>query len=202
MKDGRLVTLTGFAGVGKTRLALEVGAKLLHQIPGGAWFLKLGNIAQPELVPRTVAEALEVRVLPQQMAAEAVFDHLAHRHALLIDNCERIVDAVAEFVDQLLQRAPRAQALATSREGLGVAGERIWSVPPLRVDADQPAVKLFEGRARLVGPGSSIPGSPSPKRTEGSWSSSALGSTASCWRSSWRLPGSDARSSPARRTSE
>ncbi len=153
VEEGRLVTLTGFAGVGKTRLALQVGADLSPRFAGGVWFVELAYIAQPELVPRTVAEALEVRVLPQQMASETVFDHLAPLHALLIlDNCEHVIDAVAAFVDRLLQRAPNVKVMATSREGLGVAGERIWSVPPLRVDADQAAVKLFEDRARLVDP--------------------------------------------------
>jgi predicted ATPase/class 3 adenylate cyclase len=151
--DGRLVTLTGFAGVGKTRLALQVGADLSRRFPGGVWFLELAKIAQPELVPRAVAEALGVRVLPQQLASEAVFDRLAQLQALLIlDNCEHVIDAVAEFVDRVLRRAPHVKVLATSRESLGVAGERIWLVGPLRVDGDEAAVELFEDRARLVDP--------------------------------------------------
>lgn len=151
LADTRLVTLTGLGGIGKTRLALQVGADSLHRYPDGVWLLELATITDPELIPRLMAEVLNATVHPQQSSAEAVYAHLAGKNALVIfDNCEHLIADVADLVDQVLRRAPDVTALATSREGLAVLGERLWPVHPLSVTGDQAALRLFEERAELV----------------------------------------------------
>jgi predicted ATPase len=153
IRTSRLVTLTGIGGVGKTRLSLQVAAETLSDFDHGAWFVELAPLAEPGLIPDTVAEELGV---PQDstMTAEArTLRYLAKRSALLaIDNCEHLIDDVAGFVDRLLRSCPDVRVLATSREGLAVTGEVLWKVPSLRVDDDAAAVELFAERARLVRP--------------------------------------------------
>jgi predicted ATPase/class 3 adenylate cyclase len=153
VSHSRLTTLTGIGGVGKTRLALQVAAEILGEFDDGAWFVELAPLAEPGLLPDTVANALAI---PQDSTATAerrVLRFLAQRRALIIvDNCEHLINDVATFVDTLLRACPDVHVLATSREGLGVTGEALWRVPSLRVDGDAAAVELFAERARLVLP--------------------------------------------------
>ena len=152
-----LVTLTGVGGVGKTRLALQVAAEVIGEFPDGAWLCEFAPVTDPEAVWETLAACLRVQPLPGRALEESVLDYLAAKRVLLVlDNCEHLLDAVARVVDAIEHRWPRVSVLATSREGLGLAGERIVAVPSLGVpagDADgdelrqAEAVRLFGDRA-------------------------------------------------------
>jgi predicted ATPase/class 3 adenylate cyclase len=159
LTTARLVTLTGTGGCGKTRLALQVGAELADAFADGVWFVDLAPLADPALVPQTVAAVLGVHEVAGRPLLQTVADHLRGRELLLIlDNCEHLLDACAQLADALLRACPRLRILATSRELLGVAGESAWRVPSLTLpDARQPpaaasltqyeAVRLFIERA-------------------------------------------------------
>ena len=132
----RLVTLTGAGGAGKTRLALEV-AGLLDGTDDGAWFADLGPLADPELVAVTVADLLGVRLEPERPVPEAVAAAVGDRRLLLVlDNCEHVIGACAKLADTLLRGCPGIVLLATSREPLGIDGERVYRVPSLGVPAE------------------------------------------------------------------
>jgi predicted ATPase/DNA-binding SARP family transcriptional activator len=152
-----LVTLTGVGGVGKTRLALQVAAHAVGEFPDGAWWCEFAQVTDPEAVWETIAACLRVRPLPGRAFDESVLDYLAAKRLLLVlDNCEHLLDAIARQVDAIEHRCPDVSVLATSREGLGLAGEWIVAVSPLGVpaaDADgdelwqAEAVCLFADRA-------------------------------------------------------
>ena len=151
----RLVTLTGVGGVGKTRLATEVAAHLVDEFPDGVWFFELAAVADPAAVPDAVAAVLGITQQPGKTVSESVADALEGRVRLLVfDNCEHVVDAVADLVEAIFAQSASARILATSREGLGVADEQLWPVPSLDVGTgiDSAAVNLFVERARTVAP--------------------------------------------------
>ena len=128
------MTLTGAGGVGKTRLALQAAAALLEAYPDGVWFVELAPLAEPALVPATVATTLGVHEQPGRPVAEGLVAVLAPRTVLLLlDNCEHLAGACAALADALLRACPCLRILATSREALGVAGETVWRVPSLGV---------------------------------------------------------------------
>jgi predicted ATPase/DNA-binding transcriptional regulator YiaG len=130
----RLLTLTGAGGCGKTRLALAVAEELLWAYPNGVWLVELAGLAEPALLPETVATALGVRIVDQRPLTEALVEFLRPRHLLLVlDNCEHLLPACAELVETLLRGCPHLEILATSRESLGVSGETRWRVPPMSV---------------------------------------------------------------------
>ncbi len=157
LDEARMVTLYGVGGVGKTRLALQVGAHVLPQFPDGVWLVELAGIGTSDAVDETVASALAIQPAPGRTLAQSLHDHLGTKTILLIlDNCEHLLSPVAAFVDGALRGASRLSVLATSREGLGVAGERLMTVPSLQLpEADMAvedlvvteAVRLFVGRA-------------------------------------------------------
>jgi predicted ATPase len=151
----RLVTLTGVGGVGKTRLALEVAARLADEFPDGVWFFELAAVADPAAVPDAVASVLGITQQPGKSVSESVAAALEGRLRLLVfDNCEHVRDAAADLVEAILAHSATVRMLATSREGLGVADEQLWPVPSLDVGAgiDSAAVSLFVERARSVAP--------------------------------------------------
>ena len=152
IERGRLVTLIGIGGSGKTRLACEVGTRLVPGLPGGVWLVELAPVADPSQVVRSLADVLGIPGQPERDLVEVVGDALAARPAtlLVIDNCEHVAGICAELVSRLLRRAAQLRVLATSRRPLSVPGEAIWPVPPLDVDTD--AVALFRDRARLARP--------------------------------------------------
>jgi predicted ATPase/class 3 adenylate cyclase len=133
----RLVTLTGMGGVGKTRLALQIAAEVIGQFPDGAWWCEFGPVNDPAMVWETVATSLRVQPVPGRAVDESVLGYLAAKQLLLVlDNCEHLLDVVARLVDTIEHRCPKVSVLATSREGLAVAGERLVAVPPLGVPAE------------------------------------------------------------------
>lgn len=146
----RLVTLTGAGGIGKTRLAQTMAAAVATRFSGGVRFVDLAPLSEPDFVVRTVATALGIRERAGQPLLKTLTAALATRSVLIVlDNCEHLIDASATLANHLLDGCPRVRLLATSREPLGVAGERIVPVPPLPVDA---AVELFTERARERNP--------------------------------------------------
>jgi len=152
LEDARLLTLCGPAGVGKTRLALEVCAVIADRYPDGLHFCDLAAVTRPGDVVRTVAGAVGVEERALRRLDDRLLEHLAGRRALLLlDNCEHVIGAVAALAERTIQRTGGVDVLATSRERLAVDGEHLWTVTPLGVGGgDAPAVRLFVDRAHAV----------------------------------------------------
>ena len=148
------MTLTGVGGVGKTRLALQVAAELLPGFAEGAWLCELAAAATEHELAQVVAVALGVAQRPQMSLAESIVDFLRPRQMLVVlDNCEHLVDSAARLVVEILAGALGVRILATSREGLGIPGERLWPLPSLSVvngTEVSEAVVLFAERAEAV----------------------------------------------------
>ena len=126
LRRGRLITLTGVGGAGKTRLALEAATAALDNFPDGVWLAELARINEASLVPSLVMEALGVRQTRELPVVEAMLFRLRSAESLLVlDNCEHLLDASAELAEVLLRGSPGLRVLATSREPLGLPGEVI-----------------------------------------------------------------------------
>jgi predicted ATPase len=124
LEQSRLVTVTGPAGSGKTRLAGEVAGRVAGRFADGAWLAELAPVQDPVLVPTVVAAALGVQEQPGVPTAEVLARVLAGQQLLLVlDNCEHVIGAAAELCAGLLLAADDTRVLATSREPLRVAGE-------------------------------------------------------------------------------
>jgi predicted ATPase/class 3 adenylate cyclase len=155
--DTRLVTLTGVGGVGKTRLALQAAAEVLPSFRDGVWFVELAGVGRAEAVEDAVASALGYSGNPALGGAGGVIEFLRSAQLLVIlDNCEHLLAPVADFVAEVLRSAPGVHVLATSREGIGVAGEHLRAVPSLGLPgpsgddaavAAADSVRLFVERA-------------------------------------------------------
>lgn len=149
--SNRLVTLAGAGGSGKTRLAVQVASQIAAQFRSATHYVDLAPIAEPELVPVTAARTLGLPDVPGRPATDALVRFVADRQMLLIlDNCEHLLDATAALVGAILAACADVTVLATSREPIGMSGERIWRVPSLSITDE--AVELFTDRARLVRP--------------------------------------------------
>ncbi len=171
----RLLTLTGSGGVGKTRLALHVAADLrdaqwdeVQDKPrpyrDGVWFIELAPLSDPSLVPTTIANVLGVREEQERSLIATLSDWLRDKHLLLIlDNCEHLIEAGAQFADAVLRTSHDVRILATSRETLGIAGETAYRVPslampdpknmpPLETLSQSESVRLFIERAQAAQP--------------------------------------------------
>jgi predicted ATPase/DNA-binding CsgD family transcriptional regulator len=149
MEHGRLITLLGPGGVGKTRLATAAAEAGAHTFGNRGGFVDLTPVRDP--VAPAVAAVLGVSQRPQQPLLEAITEHLGDRQALLVlDSCEHVLDAVAELVARLLVDCPGTVVLATSRERLLLPGEHTLPVDPLPVRDS--AMTLFQDRAAAVDP--------------------------------------------------
>jgi predicted ATPase/class 3 adenylate cyclase len=155
VRTHRLVTLTGVGGVGKTRLALEVGTRAATDFADGGWLVEFAAITDPAAVPEAVAAVLGITQQPGLSLADSVAAALEGRHRLLVfDNCEHVLDAVADMVEAILAASNTVRVLATSREGLRVPDEQLRPVPPLEVSPS--ASILFVERAHAVAPAISL----------------------------------------------
>ncbi len=161
LAGNRLLTLTGAGGAGKTRLAMQLAADSLEDFPDGARIVELAAVSDPRLVGDEVAATLDVHAEPDTPLVDAIGDRIGSRRMLLfLDNCEHLVDAVAELVAPLLRRCGEVKIVTTSRELLGVPGEATYRVPSLTMpdEVDLRAVRatdsarLFTERASLVKP--------------------------------------------------
>ena len=160
--EERLVTLTGAGGVGKTRLAAQVGADIIERFPGGVWWVDLAPLGNAAAIGSTLLAALGASEDGTRPAVDVARDRLSTDAALVVfDNCEHLVADAASVIDELRTSCPALVVLATSREPLGLAGEVTWRVPSLAVpppgaDLDQldgyDAVTLFFDRARRARP--------------------------------------------------
>ncbi|MDT5170452.1 MAG: hypothetical protein QOD02_3787 [Mycobacterium sp.] len=159
VRKHRLVTLTGVGGVGKTRLATEVAGRLVDEFPDGVWLFELAAVTDPGAVPDAVAAVLGVIQQPGKSVSESVAAALEGRVRLLVfDNCEHVLNAAGDLIEAILAQSATVRVVATSREGLGIADERLWPVPSLDVGAgvDSAAVSLFVERAQAVSPRFSV----------------------------------------------
>lgn len=152
--EARLVTLTGPGGIGKSSLGVELARRLAPGVRDGAWFVALADIADPALVPTTIARALGLFDGADRSASDALPEYLADRElVVLLDNYEHVLDA-APLVAGLLRDAPDLRVIVTSRSPLRIGGEHEVPVSPLGVDlGDDAARHLFLDRARAVRPG-------------------------------------------------
>ncbi|SON63433.1 Putative HTH-type transcriptional regulator [Mycobacterium simulans] len=147
LRAGPLVTLTGVGGVGKTRLAIEVARHEEERFSDGVAICELAPVEHGGAIGHTVATALRLRQQSHMDIEESVVEYLRARQVLLVvDNCEHLLDATAGLLERIVQHCPGVSVLATSRQPLGVEGERIVVLPPLSVED---ATRLFADRARL-----------------------------------------------------
>jgi predicted ATPase/DNA-binding CsgD family transcriptional regulator len=155
VRANQLVTLSGAGGVGKTRLALEVGAGLANEFPDGVWVVELASIADASSVPAAIATSLGIALRGDSAIIDTVAEALAGRRSLvLIDNCEHVLSAAGAAIEAILSRSEVVRILATSREYLWIAGETLLEVAPLSLDGGtaSDAVRLFADRANAVRP--------------------------------------------------
>ena len=146
----RLVTLIGVGGTGKTRLAVETARALSSSFPDGCWIVELASIAVAEAVPFAIAAGVGISAPVQGDVMEHVLRRVADRRSLvIIDNCEHLLDSVADAVEQLVERCPHLRLLATSREPLMIRGEHLMPIGSLARDD---AERLFVERARDEAP--------------------------------------------------
>jgi predicted ATPase len=166
VNEGRLVSLVGPGGAGKTRLAIEAGRRLLDEFPDGVWLAELAALRDPVQVAATVAKAMGYHdPLAEAGGPGLVRDRLAaaigrQQMLLILDNCEHVTEAAAALVTRLLGDCPRLVVLATSRQSLRLAGERLVEVGSLDLPAGHDpasvagsgAGALFLERAQAVHP--------------------------------------------------
>jgi predicted ATPase len=155
IKANRLVTLTGVGGVGKTRLAMEVAARLKSDFPDGVWVIELAPVGDPAAVPEATAAVLGITPQPGMSLSDSIAAVMEGRSRLLVfDNCEHVLEAAADLIETIIEHSSTVRTLATSREGLGVGDEQLWPVPALDVNTgvDSEAATLFAERAQHVSP--------------------------------------------------
>ncbi|WP_406814346.1 LuxR C-terminal-related transcriptional regulator [Mycobacterium sp. M23085] len=147
----RLVTLTGAGGAGKTRLAVEIAARLTDEFADGVWYVDLAPVTVAAVAPVTVARTLGLPDQPGRSTMELLTRFIGAKTMLLVfDNCEHLLDACGAMVIELLEGCQQLTILATSREPLGLPGELSWRVPSLSLTDD--AIELFTDRARRARP--------------------------------------------------
>ncbi|MEX2622348.1 MAG: AAA family ATPase [Acidimicrobiia bacterium] len=157
----RLVTVTGPGGVGKTRLAVQVASEVTDRFADGVWLVELAAVTTSDVLALGVRSAMG---LPEQpgRSSEETLEEFARTKTMLVvlDNCEHLLDSVVPLVERMLRAGTESRVLATSRELLGLSGERVLSVSPLALPLElsepawvreNPAVALFLDRAGQAG---------------------------------------------------
>jgi predicted ATPase/DNA-binding winged helix-turn-helix (wHTH) protein len=164
LRSRRLVSVIGVAGMGKTRLAQQVGESVLNQFADGVWLVELAPLADEALVPTAVASVLGLSEQPGRSLVDALSAFIGDKHMLVIlDNCEHLIEACARLAEALLRACPKLCILTTSREALRLPGEVIWRIPPLSTPdpddlpslddaSDFDAVQLFIEHTTLAQP--------------------------------------------------
>ena len=164
LRTQRVVTLVGTGGLGKTRTSLQVAANLLDGSGDGVWFVELAPLSSGDFIATTVATAMNLTLGTGGDPSDLLVRALATKHALIVfDNCEHLVDAAARLIAAIVRNCPRVNVLASSRQGLGIAGEETYRLPTLAIPTDRlqsaltasealrsPAVTLFVERARAA----------------------------------------------------
>src|SRR6202049_668527 len=141
----RLLTLTGAGGVGKTRIALQVGADLIDRYPDGVWFVDLASLTNAEFVSSVVARVFGISQPEGQRVDESIPPWLRNRNLLLImDNCEHVLAAVADLSAAILETAPGVRILATSRQAINITGEFLYRMPSLAVPVETSSLRVDE----------------------------------------------------------
>lgn len=160
----RVLTLIGPGGTGKTRLSLQVALEALKHFPDGVWLVELAPLSDPQLVVPAVASTLKLQATTDRPLESILIDYVRRRSLLLIlDNCEHLIEECARLADSLQHACPQLRILASSREALGIAGERVYRVRSLPLPPEQQrdlasdvcdyaAVQLFRDRALAVKP--------------------------------------------------
>ncbi len=155
MDHHRLVCITGVGGVGKTRLSLEAAGEFQLRVRHGVWVCDLATVSDAANVLDVIISSARIPARAGLPPLELCIEFLRSKELLLVlDNCEHVLDAVTDFVDVVLRECPTAKVLATSREGLGVAGEQVFPLRPLALGSGAPgsptsdAELLFVDRAR------------------------------------------------------
>ncbi len=157
----RLVTVVGPGGIGKTTVALAVAERMIADYEDGVWLVDLAPLGDPRLVPSTVATVLGLEIRTENPLPGLIAALRDRRMLLLLDNCEHVIDAAASLAAAVLTGVPRVNILATSREPLGVAGEREHRLGPLGSPPNSsgqtaaeaaafPAVQLFVERVTAI----------------------------------------------------
>lgn len=177
LEASRLVTLTGAAGCGKTRLALRVVSEVGDRYPDGVQWIELAPLIDPELLPQTIAKRAGLEERPERQSLQTVVDALQDKQLLLVlDNCEHLLAACTRLVATLLAETT-ISVLTTSREPLGVRGERRFpvlplSLPPPEQTSEEPAeldsydaIQLFVESARTVLPSFTLTADNAPSVT-------------------------------------
>jgi predicted ATPase/class 3 adenylate cyclase len=150
-EGARLVTLTGPGGTGKTRLLIQAAAEASDGFPGGVFWIPLAPLRDESALEAMFAQALEVRELPGVRVAESIISAFSGRRAVIVvDNCEHVLQAVADLTQALVASCPGLVVVASSRERFGLRAERIYEVPPM---APSDGVALFVERASAISPG-------------------------------------------------
>ncbi len=155
VRSSAVVTLTGVGGVGKSRLALEVGAETAGEFPDGVWMVELASLGDPASVPAAIAAVLGITPQGDVPLIDTIAEALSGRQMLLVvDNCEHLLLAAVAAIEAILSPSGSVKILATSREILGVDAEAAFTVLPLALEGGETsdAVTLFVDRARAVRP--------------------------------------------------
>jgi predicted ATPase/DNA-binding CsgD family transcriptional regulator len=154
LTEGRLVSLVGPGGVGKTRLAIRIATDLRRGFRGGGWLVELAEVLDPALVSNAVMAALDLRDQAASAPTAILLSYLRDKELLLVvDNCEHLLGAAGQIVTDIMKAAPGVRVIATSREPLSVPGEHVVPVPPLelpRPQASEPLARLQQNEAVML----------------------------------------------------
>ena len=140
VSENHFVTLVGAGGVGKTRTSLQVASNVLAGFVDGVWFVELASLSNGDYIPASIAQAMSIKLPSAGDPLENLLRLLKSKQALLVfDNCEHVVESAARIIASILSGCPQIKVLASSRQGLDIAGERTYRLPSLEVPAEDAA---------------------------------------------------------------